>query len=245
MKPKEDSIKLIQKLDLSEATGLRVAVWRMRTSIRDRLKGRDILDVHKEGAPKAGKRVHYIYRRIDKFMADFFPGLAKVTPKKVAVARVKDMIDDLGFEIAEADEDRPWGAFYRLSDHEAERFIHDFFPGLTVHDAKLGHSDVVLSPKFLLVTPGAKLSWQFHHRRAELWRFLTVGSYYKSDTDVAGKRYTAKIGESVQFAQGERHRASAEGAGYVLIAEIWQHTDPKLPSDESDIVRLEDDYNRA
>jgi hypothetical protein len=31
----------------------------------------------------------------------------------------------------------------------------------------------------------------------------------------------------------------------VLVAEIWQHTDPGNPSNEDDIVRLADDYSRA
>ncbi|MCU0327251.1 MAG: phosphoheptose isomerase, partial [Spirosomaceae bacterium] len=29
-----------------------------------------------------------------------------------------------------------------------------------------------------------------------------------------------------------------------IIAEIWQHTDPKNPSDENDIVRVQDDFGR-
>jgi len=29
-----------------------------------------------------------------------------------------------------------------------------------------------------------------------------------------------------------------------LVAEIWQHTDPKHPSNEEDIVRLQDDFGR-
>ena len=27
-----------------------------------------------------------------------------------------------------------------------------------------------LSPKILIVSPNSKLSWQYHHRRAEIWR---------------------------------------------------------------------------
>jgi hypothetical protein len=29
-----------------------------------------------------------------------------------------------------------------------------------------------------------------------------------------------------------------------VVAEIWQHTDPAVPSDEDDIIRVQDDYNR-
>jgi mannose-6-phosphate isomerase len=43
--------------------------------------------------------------------------------------------------------------------------------------------------------------------------------------------------------QGERHRlVGLEDWG--VIAEIWQHTDASNPSDESDIVRVQDDFGR-
>jgi hypothetical protein len=43
--------------------------------------------------------------------------------------------------------------------------------------------------------------------------------------------------------QGERHRlVGLEDWG--VIAEIWQHTDAAIPSDESDIVRVQDDFGR-
>jgi hypothetical protein len=30
-----------------------------------------------------------------------------------------------------------------------------------------------------------------------------------------------------------------------LVAEIWQHTDPDHPSNEDDIVRVQDDFGRG
>jgi len=51
------------------------------------------------------------------------------------------------------------------------------------------------------------------------------------------------MGEIVRLKQGERHRLiGLETFG--MIAEIWQHTDPANPSDESDIVRVQDDFAR-
>jgi hypothetical protein len=32
--------------------------------------------------------------------------------------------------------------------------------------------------------------------------------------------------------------------GWGVVAEFWQHTDPDYPSDEDDIVRVQDDYSR-
>jgi hypothetical protein len=49
-----------------------------------------------------------------------------------------------------------------------------------------------LSSKIIIVKPGARLSWQYHNRRAE----------------------------------------------------IWQHTDVNHPSDEEDIIRVQDDFGR-
>ena len=43
---------------------------------------------------------------------------------------------------------------------------------------------------------------------------------------------------------GERHRlVGLENWG--VVAEFWQHTDPDHPSDEDDIVRVQDDYKRS
>ena len=32
---------------------------------------------------------------------------------------------------------------------------------------------------------------------------------------------------------------------FAVVAEIWQHTDPEHPSDEDDIIRLQDDFGRS
>jgi len=32
--------------------------------------------------------------------------------------------------------------------------------------------------------------------------------------------------------------------GWGVVAEVWQHEDPGNPSDENDIVRLDDDFDR-
>jgi len=158
---------------------------------------------------------------------------------------MRDVITQLGYTVVDADEKKPWGAYYRFSNEDTARFLKEFFPGLSLRDAKLGHEDTELSPKFLLVSPGQRLSWQLHHRRAERWRFLNEGAYYKSTDDYLGERVVAPADTIVQFQEGERHRLCAfDSQSYTLVAEIWQHTDPNHPSDESDIIRLQDDYSR-
>ena len=94
-----------------------------------------------------------------------------------------------------------------------------------------------------MINPNAKLSWQYHNRRAEIWQIWKgeVG-ISRSFTDKEGKTRFYSAGDQVRLIQGERHRLTG-GEDYGVVAEIWQHTDA-VPSDENDIVRLQDDYNR-
>lgn len=149
-----------------------------------------------------------------------------------------------GYTVIELNDQKPWGAYARLDGTDADRFVEDFFPDLSPEEARLGIEGAELSPKFLIVSPGQRLSWQYHGRRAERWRFLTNGAYHKSDTDDEGELVSVPAGSVVQFARGERHRLVGLDDEHVVVAEIWQHTDPESPSDEEDIVRLADDYQR-
>jgi mannose-6-phosphate isomerase-like protein (cupin superfamily) len=95
-----------------------------------------------------------------------------------------------------------------------------------------------------MVEPHKKLSWQYHHRRAEIWKsiYREVG-VVRSPTDIQGAVRILKEGEAIELSQGERHRlVGLETWG--VVAEIWLHTDANAPSDEDDIVRLEDEFGR-
>lgn len=164
--------------------------------------------------------------------------------KRHIVEKITRHIEASSYDIHEIDAERPWGAFFRLSNENADDFIKEFFPDLDPIEARLGRDDVELSPKILLVAPGHRLSWQYHHRRAERWAFLTDGAYHKSLDDDMGEVVIAKAGESVQFEPRERHRLVGREACYSFIAEIWQHTDMTNPSSEEDNIRLSDDYGR-
>ena len=50
-------------------------------------------------------------------------------------------------------------------------------------------------------------------------------------------------GDQITLKQGERHRLIGLD-NYGVVAEIWQHTDKNNPSDEEDIVRVQDDFGR-
>ncbi len=241
---KRNSVDRIKSVDLRPASLLKTTVWWVRRTTRDMLGGNDILDVHSK-EKMFGRKIHKIYKKTDEFTNDYFPGLTRLTPRSVAIRRLRDAITDLDYTVVDKDENRPWGAFYRINSEEANRFIKEFFPGVDPINARLGNSSREVSPKFLLVAPGQRLSWQYHERRAELWRFLSNGAYHKSMSNSQGKRMKATVDTIVQFAQGERHRLCAyDDQNWTLVAEIWQHTDPHKPSSEADIIRLQDDYSR-
>ena len=51
------------------------------------------------------------------------------------------------------------------------------------------------------------------------------------------------VGDQLILKQGERHRLIGLNKTSV-VAEIWQHTDATHPSDEDDIIRVQDDFGR-
>ncbi|HSW91537.1 MAG TPA: hypothetical protein VLG09_02745 [Candidatus Saccharimonadales bacterium] len=164
--------------------------------------------------------------------------------KATIVAQIVEAVESAGYTIVDLNDTKPWGAYMRMESSQAERFMKEFFPGLTIEEARLGMSDAELSPKLLIVAPNQRLSWQYHNRRAERWTFLTEGGYNKSNTDDEGEAIVVKPGTVVQFARGERHRLIGIPGKYAIVAEIWQHSDANDPSSEEDIVRLADDYKR-
>ena len=115
--------------------------------------------------------------------------LATDTQKQDLFQQVAAKLQKQGFTIAREDQTRPWGGFFVIQEDQAQNFANTYFDGLSVEGLKISGK---LSPKVLLVAPGQRLSWQYHHRRAE----------------------------------------------------IWQHTDAGNPSDEDDIVRVQDDFGR-
>lgn len=163
--------------------------------------------------------------------------------KQQIVEEIIGQIAVSDYNLEDVDTNRPWGAFFRLKNADAERFVAEFFPEIDLNEARLGDENIEISPKILLVSPNQRLSWQYHNYRAERWSFLTEGAYHRSLDDEMGEVIEVMAGESVQFAPGERHRLVGRTT-YALVAEIWQHTDSTTKSSEDDIVRLHDDYSR-
>lgn len=146
-----------------------------------------------------------------------------------------------GFDIVKQDQTRPWGGFFVINEDQTPQFAATYFPTVELSSIQITQK---LSPKILVVAPEKRLSWQYHHRRAEIWRVVsgTVG-VVKSDTDEETEVKTYQPGELITLRQGERHRLVGL-AEWGVLAEIWQHTNPEQPSDEEDIVRVQDDFGR-
>ena len=101
-----------------------------------------------------------------------------------------------------------------------------------------------LSPKILTVKPAARLSWQYHNRRAEIWQvYKGSAGIIRSNTDTENEMEVFNEGDQIVLEQGERHRLIGLD-DYCVVAEIWQHTDVNHPSDEDDIIRVQDDFGR-
>ena len=163
------------------------------------------------------------------------------TEKPAVFQAVEKVITDLGFNIDKQDQSRPWGGFFVLDESQAPLFIETYFPHLSVDDFGIGRK---LSPKILVVAPQKRLSWQYHFRRAEIWKVIGgIAGVVTSETDEENELQTLPLGTIINLKQGERHRLIGLDE-WGIIAEIWQHTDAENPSDEDDIVRVQDDFGR-
>ena len=122
----------------------------------------------------------------------------------------EETTDDKGREYSE----RPWGNYTVLDD---EMFDHHV--------------------KRIVVTPGKRLSYQFHAKRAEHW-FIVSG---QATVILDGVEHDLGPGASIDIAIGQAHRCENYGTVPVVFIEVQHGT----YFGEDDIVRLEDDFGRA
>ena len=170
-----------------------------------------------------------------------FTDMGLTLDKRAIFNTIETELQTQGFEIVKKDLERPWGGFFVINEFQADAFVETFFPDESVHDL-VGVRKV--SPKILVVAPGMRLSWQYHNRRSEVWQVVqgSVG-IIRSETDEQSALITLNEGDKIVLAQGERHRLVGLD-DFGVVAEIWQHTDIDHPSNEKDIVRLQDDFGR-
>ena len=109
-------------------------------------------------------------------------------------------------------EERPWGKFEILVDDS---------------DCKV---------KKITVKPGERLSYQYHHKRNEVWTIVSGIASITLDGVVKDYYY----GQTILIPQGTKHRVENKGQDDLIFIEV-QHGSY---FSEDDIVRIEDDYNR-
>ncbi len=154
---------------------------------------------------------------------------------------VELLLSNNNLNIISKDIERPWGGFYVLDESQAQSFASLFFNNLDVSKLSLSGK---LSPKILVIKPKKRLSWQYHYRRSEIWSVIKGGIIVsKSDDDVERELTNLNAREQIEIAKEERHRIIGTDK-YALVAEVWIHTDKDNPSDEEDIVRIQDDFDR-
>ena len=152
-----------------------------------------------------------------------------------------EMIKSQKLNIIDKDTQRPWGGFFVISENNAQDFSNIYFNELSTEELKISGK---LSSKILIIAPNKRLSWQYHHRRSEICKVVNGEiKVVTSHDDVERKEKILKKGDEIRLYKGERHRIIGL-EDYAVVAEIWIHTDKENPSDENDIVRIQDDFSR-
>ena len=105
-----------------------------------------------------------------------------------------------------------------------------------------GHYDVLLDADYckvkrIVVRPGQRLSYQYHHKRQEAWTVVQgVARVTLNDVD-----RDFNVGETAIIGLGDKHRmANPSDTEDMILIEVQTGT----YFGEDDIVRIEDDYSR-
>ena len=140
-----------------------------------------------------------------------------------------------------SDRNRPWGYFLTFEDKCFSLFRNIYFK--TFKYDKFNKKKK-FSSKLLFVKKDKRLSWQFHESRSELLKVYSGKiKVIVSDDDFEKNETILNKGDEIKIDSKQRHRIVGINK-FSIIAEIWIHTDKDNPSDENDIVRVQDDYGR-
>ena len=99
------------------------------------------------------------------------------------------------------------------------------------------HDEPSYKLKRIEVDPGERLSYQYHYKRSEAWTIVEGIGVITLD----GKDSEYTKGQTVLIPQGVKHRIENKGSEKVVFIEVQTGS----YFGEDDIVRIEDDYNRA
>jgi mannose-6-phosphate isomerase len=155
-------------------------------------------------------------------------------------------------------EERPWGYFdmYRLPEErfmaleEFQKALIEKYCGRFSEDMRLKESLNDLfenwrhwfpdkeqaTLKILYVKPNARLSYQFHRKRSEVWICLRGNGV----AQINAREIDLDAGMRVSIPRRARHRLSNVGPELLVVLEVAAGE-----FEEEDIVRLEDDYGRV
>ena len=97
-------------------------------------------------------------------------------------------------------------------------------------------SRLAKSIKIITLNPGSAFSLQYHLKRSEFWVVLDNGL----EITLGSRRWRLKQGEEVFVPRKMPHRLRCVGKVPARVMEIWIG-----PSEEGDIVRIQDDYGRV
>ena len=109
--------------------------------------------------------------------------------------------------------ERPWGKYYVLVDEPHYKL------------------------KRIVVDPGKRLSYQYHHHRQEFWTIVEGEAVVILDE----MEHHLKYGESINIPLGAKHRIENRSSELLVFIEVQTGS----YFGEDDIVRLQDDFERT
>ena len=117
---------------------------------------------------------------------------------------ISKQLKNQNLNIINQDTERPWGGFFVISPGNTQDFFNIYFNGLNTEELKVSGK---LSPKVLIIAPNKRLSWQYHHRRSEIWKVVSGEiKVVTSHDDIERKEEILKEGDEIRLSKGERHR---------------------------------------
>ena len=97
------------------------------------------------------------------------------------------------------------------------------------------HENKPCTVKLIYVNPNSRLSLQYHNRRSEFWKIVRGTAI----VELEGKTIILTEGETLTIPRQAKHRVGALDSDCTILEIAYGKFD------EKDIVRIEDDYQRA
>jgi|TARA_R100000084_G_scaffold98042_1_gene52108 mannose-6-phosphate isomerase len=98
------------------------------------------------------------------------------------------------------------------------------------------HEEKNCKVKRITVKPGERLSYQYHHKRSEVWTIISGIATITLNDKLSSLWY----GESITIPHETKHRVENKEREDLVFIEVQTGT----YFGEDDIIRIEDDYNR-